>query len=645
VAQVARYTDFSKQPDSLKNFSPEVVEALKFNDTGGQNEIVGGVITKRDPRFRYTQPPATPTAATPAGPIPALTTPGSTKPTLGTVDEAAIREDNRKRMQASIDAIEANYATLISQEQQLGADRSGQTRSITARSGTLGQDFGQAQQEKTTQFNKQQEKYLVDQKNAQINAVMQNIEDRASAEIARKKDEELGKYQMDMADFEKTQDQARGDLTTLAKSGFNLDTLAPDKKATLFKQAGYDDPAFGELVFNANKPKAEQIDYKFEKLAEGRGMFYGVDPMTGELKRVDISVDLPPDWQVQIAPDGTVIGFDKNTGEARVLSAKGEFGKPEDTEEDQDNELLSVNDAKNLGVPYGTTKGEAKQLGITPAAPMSAEAKKLEGNVDSGLKAVGTMISELFGVDGSTPIDQLQNVRSNIIFRRNLGMANQYDTAVDEVKDVLVRLRTGAAISENEEKFYEGKIPQLLDNEATIKYKLSLFQDLFNNIVPGRLKGMSAPEDLFQEFEGGTPDPKVEAGSTPYLKTLGAITGPDGSPVWKYGLDVDVKKGDPVKSPVSGTVIAAGKNGGFGNQVKIKTDDGSEIWLSHFDSMNVKAGQKIKAGQVIALGGNTGTVIKGKGGDGSHVDITMPNGKGGYFSAREVKAFLDKQFV
>lgn len=129
-------------------------------------------------------------------------------------------------------------------------------------------------------------------------------------------------------------------------------------------------------------------------------------------------------------------------------------------------------------------------------------------------------------------------------------------------------------------------------------------------------------------------------GKTKYLSLFGPITG-FGSPLWKPGLDVDVQKGDLIPSPVDGEVIASANNGGFGNQVKIRLKDGNEIWISHLDNLGVELGQKIKKGQLIGLGGNTGNVIPLGGGDGSHLDITMKNAAGQLFTAREVQEFLN----
>tara|TARA_R110000868_G_C10972640_1_gene770670 strand:- start:6458 stop:10870 length:4413 start_codon:yes stop_codon:yes gene_type:complete len=122
------------------------------------------------------------------------------------------------------------------------------------------------------------------------------------------------------------------------------------------------------------------------------------------------------------------------------------------------------------------------------------------------------------------------------------------------------------------------------------------------------------------------------------LPSLGPITGIDGSSLWKWGLDVDLQKGQPVPAAVGGQVIASARNGGFGNQVKILGDDGREYWYSHLDK-RIAPGQRVNAGQIIGLGGNTGNVIPGRGGDGSHLDLTVVE-NGRYIPARNVAALL-----
>jgi murein DD-endopeptidase MepM/ murein hydrolase activator NlpD len=145
-------------------------------------------------------------------------------------------------------------------------------------------------------------------------------------------------------------------------------------------------------------------------------------------------------------------------------------------------------------------------------------------------------------------------------------------------------------------------------------------------------------QQKYQEVYGG----KVGAGE--YFENFGAITGPNGSPLWKYGLDIDLKKGDPVPSPVNGTIIATKENGGFGKQVQIKGEDGNTFWLSHLDGYIGSVGEKVSAGQMVGIGGNTGNTIPGKGGDGSHLDLTGVRPDGSYMSAQEVQKYVEQNY-
>lgn len=120
------------------------------------------------------------------------------------------------------------------------------------------------------------------------------------------------------------------------------------------------------------------------------------------------------------------------------------------------------------------------------------------------------------------------------------------------------------------------------------------------------------------------------------LKKLGQVTGLDGSSLWKWGADIDLSKGQPVPNAMSGLVEFVGPRGGFGNQVRVKGDDGKTYWYSHLDAPQVQVGQRLGAGMNVGLGGNTGNTIPGKGQDGSHLDLTVLDERGRYVPARSV---------
>ena len=123
----------------------------------------------------------------------------------------------------------------------------------------------------------------------------------------------------------------------------------------------------------------------------------------------------------------------------------------------------------------------------------------------------------------------------------------------------------------------------------------------------------------------------------------GTLTG-YGSDKWQYGLDIafDGGKTAQVKAPFDATVLWFGSKGGFGQQVQVKNNaTGEVLWISHLSNIaDLKVGQTYKAGTTLGTQGNTGSVIASRGGDGTHVDFTMPNGDGTYKSAAEVALAL-----
>lgn len=74
-----------------------------------------------------------------------------------------------------------------------------------------------------------------------------------------------------------------------------------------------------------------------------------------------------------------------------------------------------------------------------------------------------------------------------------------------------------------------------------------------------------------------------------------------------HGLDIDLDIGDPVKAAFDGVVRYAQYNkGGFGNCVIIRHYNGLETYYAHLSKIKVRPYQRVSAGQVIGLGGNTG---------------------------------------
>ncbi len=73
------------------------------------------------------------------------------------------------------------------------------------------------------------------------------------------------------------------------------------------------------------------------------------------------------------------------------------------------------------------------------------------------------------------------------------------------------------------------------------------------------------------------------------------------------GLDFRAAHGTPIRAVKSGVVIYAGNSGDWaGNHVAVRHADGMTTMSSHMSSMAVRAGQTVRAGQVIGYVGQTG---------------------------------------
>ncbi|OZT04815.1 peptidase M23 [Prevotella sp. 885] len=72
------------------------------------------------------------------------------------------------------------------------------------------------------------------------------------------------------------------------------------------------------------------------------------------------------------------------------------------------------------------------------------------------------------------------------------------------------------------------------------------------------------------------------------------------------GVDLKTKPNDEIHAAFDGVVMRSGPHYGYGNCIVIRHSNGLETLYSHQSRNLVKAGDKVKAGQVIGLTGRTG---------------------------------------
>lgn len=77
--------------------------------------------------------------------------------------------------------------------------------------------------------------------------------------------------------------------------------------------------------------------------------------------------------------------------------------------------------------------------------------------------------------------------------------------------------------------------------------------------------------------------------------------------IWHFGIDIKVQKGDSILSAFDGVVrVTKYDRRGFGKVVVVRHPSGLETIYGHLSKVLVNPNQKVKSGDLIGLGGNTG---------------------------------------
>jgi len=132
-----------------------------------------------------------------------------------------------------------------------------------------------------------------------------------------------------------------------------------------------------------------------------------------------------------------------------------------------------------------------------------------------------------------------------------------------------------------------------------------------------QLKGAASRQEaslqmLIEYFE----DKRSLYASTPSVWPVrGWVTSPYGnrtspfSGILKFheGIDIAAQTGTPVMAPADGVVIKAGFSTGYGNLVEISHGYGIKTVFAHNSRLNVKAGQRVKRGEVVSYVGDSGS--------------------------------------
>ncbi|EHJ08042.1 M23 family metallopeptidase [Staphylococcus simiae] len=103
-----------------------------------------------------------------------------------------------------------------------------------------------------------------------------------------------------------------------------------------------------------------------------------------------------------------------------------------------------------------------------------------------------------------------------------------------------------------------------------------------------------------------------------------------------YGIDYAIPKDTPIKAVTNGTVTRTFDNQLGGKVLQIAEDNGQyHQWYMHLNRYNVKEGDHVKAGDVIAYSGNTGEQTTGP-----HIHFQRMKGGVGNAYAEDPESFI-----
>lgn len=72
------------------------------------------------------------------------------------------------------------------------------------------------------------------------------------------------------------------------------------------------------------------------------------------------------------------------------------------------------------------------------------------------------------------------------------------------------------------------------------------------------------------------------------------------------GIDLAAGTGAPIRAAAGGTVTSSGNEGGYGRAIRILHSDGTVTVYGHMSKLIARGGQRVAAGELIGLEGNTG---------------------------------------
>jgi murein DD-endopeptidase MepM/ murein hydrolase activator NlpD len=240
-----------------------------------------------------------------------------------------------------------------------------------------------------------------------------------------------------------------------------------------------------------------------------------------------------------------------------------------------------------------------------------------------------------------------------VLFLTGVGLAVHYGSVVSEaqenpaLRDENLKLKSEIAVIREQLAHVQGTLDRVERFDQKLR-AITLLSDPQRNLAMGpteaaptmgsgdnqfvRSSGQESPaalaakldklsaeatrqEQSLQELQAYFAGQKSLLASVPSVwPTRGWVTSDFGSRVDPYtservmhaGIDIAGPHGKEIIAPSDGTVVFSGLEGGYGNVIVIDHGYGIKTRYGHLASLKVKAGERVKRGDLIAAMGNTG---------------------------------------
>ena len=144
--------------------------------------------------------------------------------------------------------------------------------------------------------------------------------------------------------------------------------------------------------------------------------------------------------------------------------------------------------------------------------------------------------------------------------------------------------------------------------DSSVNYK-----DIKNHPIPedSVLRKMIETEEKYNLFNAAGSNPGKISSFIFFTPLKGSVTNRFNSKKEHYGIDVVAPKNEAIKATLDGTVIFAEWTAETGYVIQLQHADNIVSIYKHNSDLHKKVGDKVKAGEVIAIIGNSGELSTG----------------------------------